>query len=130
MSNLALARTYIKALELMPTGEALAAFFDPAVIAFEYPNRLNAKGTESNLVLILESAERGKAAMAAQTYEILSEMEAGDTVAFEVVWTGKLAVHMGSVPAGESLHARFAVFIDFKSGKIIGQRNYNCFEPW
>jgi len=28
------------------------------------------------------------------------------------------------------MRARFAVFLDFRDGKITRQRNYDCFEPW
>jgi len=130
MSNLETARAYIKSLESMPVGEELAGYFDPAVIAEEFPNRLNAKGVRSDLNAILESAIRGKALMAGQIYNITHELETGDTVAFEVEWSGKLAVHVGSIPAGETMFAHFAVFIQFKDGKIISQRNYDCFDPW
>jgi hypothetical protein len=26
--------------------------------------------------------------------------------------------------------ARFAVFMDFRDGRIVRQRNYDCFDPW
>jgi ketosteroid isomerase-like protein len=41
-----------------------------------------------------------------------------------------LAVEFGAIPVGGSLHARFAVFLGFRDGKIARQRNYDCFEPW
>ncbi len=54
----------------------------------------------------------------------------GDRVAMEVRWTGTLAVAMGSLPAGGTMRAHFGVFLYFRDGKIAGQRNYDCFEPW
>jgi hypothetical protein len=28
------------------------------------------------------------------------------------------------------MRARFAVFLDYRDGMIVQQRNYDCFEPW
>jgi ketosteroid isomerase-like protein len=28
------------------------------------------------------------------------------------------------------MRARFAAFIEFRDGRIVRQRNYDCFEPW
>jgi ketosteroid isomerase-like protein len=51
-------------------------------------------------------------------------------VVLEVEWTGTLSVPLGSLPAGGQMRARFAVFLDFRDGKIAQQRNYDCFQPW
>lgn len=51
-------------------------------------------------------------------------------MALEVLWTGTLAVPFGSIPAGGTMSAHFAVFLDFRDGKIVAQRNYDCFDPW
>jgi ketosteroid isomerase-like protein len=32
--------------------------------------------------------------------------------------------------AGGAMKARFAVSLEFQDGKIVRQRNYDCFEPW
>jgi hypothetical protein len=47
-----------------------------------------------------------------------------------VLWTGKLAIPFGSLPAGSEMRAHSAMFIQFKVGKIVSQRNYDCFDPW
>ena len=41
-----------------------------------------------------------------------------------------LAIPLGTLPAGGEMRARFAVFLQFRDGKIVSQRNYDCFEPW
>jgi ketosteroid isomerase-like protein len=43
---------------------------------------------------------------------------------------GTLAVPFGSFPVGSQMKAFFAVFLEFREGKIIRQRNYDCFEAW
>ena len=68
--------------------------------------------------------------MATQRYEVLNAVACGDQVALEVRWTGTLAVPFGNIPAGGQMRARFAVFLEFRDGKILRQRNYDCFEPW
>jgi ketosteroid isomerase-like protein len=32
--------------------------------------------------------------------------------------------------AGSTVHAWFAMFLQFRDGKIVRQCNYDCFEPW
>ena len=52
----------------------------------------------------------------------------GDNLALEVLWTGKLAVALGSLSAGSEMRAHSAIFFEFKDGRIVGQRNYDGFE--
>jgi len=67
--------------------------------------------------------------MTRQKYEIKNELSSGDTVALELVWTGTLAVPFQSQPAGTQMRAHFAAFLQFKDGKIVAQRNYDCYDP-
>jgi ketosteroid isomerase-like protein len=68
--------------------------------------------------------------MASQIYKIMHEMADGDRVAMEIEWVGTLAVPFGPIPAGGQMKAFFAVFLEFREGKIVRQRNYDCFKPW
>jgi ketosteroid isomerase-like protein len=123
-------RRYFAALEAGATGEALAAFYAPEVVQEEFPNRLNPHGARRDLAAILDAAERGRQVMAAQRYEILSAVAEGDRVAVEFRWAGTLAVAVASLPAGAEMRGRFACFLEFRAGRIVAQRNYDCFEPW
>jgi hypothetical protein len=51
-------------------------------------------------------------------------------VAIEAIWTGTLAIGLGSLKPGDKMRARFAQFFEFRDGLIVRQRNYDCFEPW
>lgn len=124
------ARNYLKAIELGATGERLATFFHPDVKQIEFPNRLVTAGAERDLEMILEGALKGQAVLSSQTYEIHRCYESGDTVILEVTWKGILAVPMGSLQPGETMTARFAVFLDFEGDLIREQRNYDCFEAF
>lgn len=110
--------------------ETVAAFFDPDVVQEEFPNRLMANGARRNLADLLEASARGKKVMSRQSFEVVNSVSEGVRLSLEVLWTGVLAVPFGSIPAGGEMRAHFAVFLDFRDGKIIGQRNYDCFDPW
>lgn len=126
---LQIARKYLAALERGDTDEALSHLASD-VVQQEFPNRLSPNGATRDLAAMREGAARGKQLLSAQTYEVLGSVAAGECVALEVQWTGTLAIALGSVPLGGQLRARFAVFLEFRDGQIVRQRNYDCFEPF
>lgn len=128
--NLELARQYLAAIEGMGDCKELAGFFSPDVVQDEFPNRLVPTGAKRNLTAILDGCERGKMVLSAQHYEVKTAMASEDTVVMEVVWTGTMAVEVGALPVGGEMKAHFALFLEFQDGKIVSQRNYDCFEPW
>ena len=125
-----LTQRYFADLERGLTGEALAAYYDPEVIQEEFPNRLLPNGARRNLAEILAAAERGQSVMSALLFEILHLLTNGDRVAVEFRWTGMLAISLGSLAAGDEMRGRFASFLEFRNGRILSQRSYDCFEPW
>ena len=127
---LTLAKNYLKALKQGKTGKDLAIFFHEDVVEVEMPNRLNPEGTTSDLNTLLERAEQGKKILKSQDYQIRNAFVNENTVVMELDWSGILNVHIGTLNAGQTMKAHFAMFIDFKDGKIIHQRNYDCFEPF
>jgi len=56
--------------------------------------------------------------------------ESGDEVAVELEWKGVLAVPLGNLPAGYEMKADVAMFLTFRDGKIVSQRNYDCYAPF
>ncbi len=46
----------------------------------------------------------------------------------EVTWSGTPAVALGDLAAGPVVRAHIAAFLEFRDGKIIAQRNYDCYE--
>lgn len=127
--NLSLARQYLKALESSASSDELAQFFSPGVVVEIFPSSVFPKGSRSNLDGIRAAAERGKKVMSAQTYEITNALASGAQVALEVLWTGTLRVAFQAIPAGGHMRAHFATFLHFQDGKIISQRNYDCYDP-
>lgn len=127
--NLSRARDYLAALERGATGDDLAGFFTPDVIQEEFPNRLTPNGARRDLAALLDGAARAKNVIARQHFEILNELAENDTVVLEIQWSATLAIQIGSLAPGDEMRARFAVFLEFRDGKIARQRNYDCFEP-
>ena len=127
---LELTRRYFDALQSGATGESLAAFYAPEVVQEEFPNRLAPHGARRDLAAILDAAERGRKVMAAQQYEVLHAVADGSRVAVEFRWSGTLAVPVALLPAGAEMRGRFACFLEFRDGRIVAQRNYDCFDPW
>lgn len=125
--NLQIVREFLTALENGATGDALGHFFAPEVLQQEFPNRLNPKGSINGLGEILDAAERGRQAVADQRFEIRNAVVDGERVAMEVFWSGRLKKELGTLPIGGEISAHFAVFLEFRDGKIIAQNNYDCF---
>jgi ketosteroid isomerase-like protein len=123
-------RQYFAALERGATGEMLAAFYDPQVVQEEFPNRLVPNGARRDLAALLAAAERGQGVLTGHRYEILGIIADGDRVAVEFAWSGTLAVPVGALAVGSVLRGRFASFLEFRGGRIVAQRSYDCFDPW
>jgi predicted ester cyclase len=96
----------------------------------EFPSRLNPSGQKSDLSGILKRSEQGLKVLTKQMYQIESEIVCADRVAIEAQWSGILSVPVGTLPAGAEMRAHLAIFYEMKDGKIVVQRNYDCFEPW
>jgi predicted ester cyclase len=96
----------------------------------QLPNRIYPNGVRSGVSRMAEAFEKGRKLLSSQTYKITNHVVNGERVALEVLWIGKLAVPFGSLPAGSEIRAYSAMFFEFKDGKIVSQRNYDCFEPW
>jgi ketosteroid isomerase-like protein len=105
-------------------------FFADDVVQVEFPNRLLPNGATRDLAALRGAAERGRKVMTAQRFEVLNAIASGDQVAVEALWTGTLAVPLGSIPAGGQMRARFAIFLTYRDGRIVRQHNYDCFDPF
>ena len=125
-----LAVEYIKAVESGATGETLARFLHSDVTHYDLPNRFNPGGKISNRDAMLAAAERGQKVLRQQKYDILSCVEQGNTVVFEIDWIGRLAIPVSGIPAGGELHARIAIFLEFEDDLVVLQRDYVCYDPF
>ncbi|HET7545285.1 MAG TPA: nuclear transport factor 2 family protein [Polyangiaceae bacterium] len=127
MSLLERARAYLSAIEARAD---TARYFCPDVVQREFPNALVRNGAERDLAALLAGAEKGKRVLSGEKYEIVNALEAGDQLAMEVIWTGTLAIPLGTLAAGDTMKAHFGVFLTFRDGRICRQHNYDCFDPF
>lgn len=123
------ARSYLRAIE---SGDerALDALIDPAMVYRELPNRFMPSGSVNDKQTMLARFAKGKAFTTEQRYEIRSAVVQGDAVALEVEWTGTLAIPLGSLAAGATMRVHSAIFLAVRDGRLVSQRNYDCFEPF
>ena len=126
-TNVERAKAFLQAIEAR---EDLTPFLAPDVIQHELPNRFIPSGATRDLTGILAACERGQRAMVGERFEVVRVIAQGDDVALEVVWTGTLAVPIGALPAGGTMRAQFGMFMTFRDGRIVSQRNYDCFDPF
>jgi ketosteroid isomerase-like protein len=130
LANLELVRRYLGAIEDGATGDALAAFFAPEVEQIEFPNRLVPAGARRGLAALLDGAIRGQQVLKEQRFQVDRAYADGNVVILEVVWVGTLAVPVGSLPSGGEMRAHFAVVLELENGRILRQRNYDCFDAF
>ena len=128
LPNLETVRRYLKTIE---DGEftMIRDLFAPDASIVQFPNRIYPQGLSASVLQIAEAFEKGRKLLASQTYKIKNELVNRDSVAVEVLWVGKLAVSFGSMAAGSEMRAHSAMFFAFKDGKIVTQKNYDCFVP-
>jgi ketosteroid isomerase-like protein len=129
LSNLDKARRYLKAIEEGDAAYVVSLFSGDACVE-QLPNRIYSQGSRASISQIPEAFEKGRKIFGRQTYEITNEAATADLVVLEVLWTGQLAIPFGTLAAGSEMRSHSALFIEFRDGKIVAQRNYDCFDPW
>ena len=129
-ANLEIARRYLSRLSDGAGPEELESFFAADVVQEEFPNRLLPHGATRDLQTMKDARARGQALLKAESFELLNAVASSDRVAMEVIWTGTVRDAAGPFAAGQALRARFAMFMEFRDGRIVRQRNYDCFDPW
>jgi ketosteroid isomerase-like protein len=127
---LEIARHYLSRLSDGAEPEELDSFFAPDAVQEEFPNRLLPNGAARNLQAMKEARARGRALLKAERFELVNAVAGDGKVAMEVIWTGTVRDAVGPFAAGQALRARFALFMEFRDGRIVRQRNYDCFDPW
>lgn len=129
-SNVAHMRKYLEAVASGESFEKIFDFYAPGVVIQELPNRIAPNGRVRRAADIRTAYEQGRKIMRTQTYNVQRVVEAGDEVAVKLEWTGILAVPVMSLPAGSEMKAFVAMFLTIRDGKIISQRNYDCYPPF
>jgi ketosteroid isomerase-like protein len=128
-SHLDKIRLYLKSIEI-GNSAVLRELFSPSATCEQLPNRIYPQGSRADVTKMDEAFAKGRKLLSTQSYEIKNHVVEGNSVALEVLWTGKLSIAFGNLPAGHEMRAHSAMFFQFENGKIVSQRNYDCFEAW
>jgi ketosteroid isomerase-like protein len=126
--NVDLARRYIAAIAAFET-DGLARFFGPGFVQVEMPNLMTPKGQSRDGAACIEGSKKGAAILSSQQFDIENVVAADDWVSLETKWVGVLKVGFGDVKPGTEMRAEIAMFLRVKDGRIVYQRNYDCYHP-
>jgi ketosteroid isomerase-like protein len=104
-------------------------FYADGVEQVEHPNAIKPTGDRRGIEQMQVDFEKGKRLLSRQQYEVRSAVVNGERVAVEVLWTGELAVALGSLQPGDVMRVQSAIFFRVRDGKIVSQENYDCVDP-
>ncbi|MCH6161682.1 nuclear transport factor 2 family protein [Streptomyces marispadix] len=127
--NVRTALRYHEAVARLAAPEELKQFLHPDMVHAQLPNALFPAGVDRDLTESLAASTQARTLLTGQHFEVINAVASGDQVALEAKWSGTLAVPLGNMPAGHVMRAHIAAFLEFRDGKIIAQRNYDCYEP-
>jgi ketosteroid isomerase-like protein len=121
---------FLKMVEQRTFATEFDQFYHADVEQIEFPNAITKNTATRTLADLKAASERGSKVMTKEEYEVKNLLSIGDTVILECIWCGTLAIPLGTIPIGGQMTAHFAQIFEFADGKIIRQRNYDCFDPF
>jgi ketosteroid isomerase-like protein len=127
-ANLETAQRYLRRLAAWDLA-GVVSMFSSDIQQTEYPNRSNPDGRWRDRDALIADAEESRRRYASQSYEVVRALAEGETVVLEVIWRGELAAATDHLRAGAEVASHSAIFFEFRHGRIIAQRNYDCFLP-
>jgi ketosteroid isomerase-like protein len=130
--NVQLAREYLRAVESMGPPESVARFCADDMEFYEFPNRIVPHGRVRRRAELNAAYGQAQKLLRSQRYEVRRVVDNGEEVAVELEWTGILALPIAAtnLQAGHEMRAFVAMFLTFRNGKIVSQRNYDCYPPF
>lgn len=123
-------RRYLAAVSELKSADAVAEFYAPDVKFEEFPNRVAPQGRVRRQTDLRMGFEQARQLLSKQRFEVLRLIESGEDVAAELEWTGVLANPVLGLEAGAEMKAYCGMFLTFREGKIVSQRNYDCYPPF
>src|SRR3954462_6075820 len=99
-ANLATALRYIQLVEGFAQPEEFSGVLDPAIRHEEYPNLLMKTGSQRGYEMLVAGPQQGRKLLRENRFEVKNTFASGDWVAIEMVWTGALAIPLGTMPVG------------------------------
>ena len=131
MTNGEIVLAYIEAVQSFDEAGAFA-LLHPEMTFHELPNRIRPKGGVDDLAAMREGFRRAAAGkvMSGQRYVIGEVLDADNRVVVEARWEGDLVVPLGRLQPGDTLVAHLCMVFRMVGGRIIEQRNYDCYEDF
>jgi ketosteroid isomerase-like protein len=123
-SNFDIARSFLNALNSGADVEEIASFYAEDAIQEEFPGRFRPSEAPRDLGAIKRARARSLALLRSEHYDLRGATGGGSQVAMEVHWTGIAGANCAPFVSGQKLEARSAVFLKFRDGLIVRQRNY------
>ncbi len=125
--NVKAALSFVRAVEAMDGGQ-LDDFFAEDVEQIEMPNAFKPEGLHRDLRALKADLAKSKGIVEQQRYDILNIVARGDVVVLEMVWHGTVVSELPPLKAGRKLRAQCMAIFEFKEGKVVKLRNYDCFD--
>ena len=123
--------SYFRDIEKGITANFVEKYYAPDATQTEQPNLLTPHGTVYKVADIKKGTlTGGKGILSSQRIDISKIYQSGHTVIAEALWIGTLALPIGQIPIGGQMKAHITRIFEFENGKIVRQRNYDCFEPF
>src|SRR6478735_4190361 len=114
---LSLAKQHLQDLADGKFGEELiASYFSKDVTQKELPNKLNINGSTSDYNELIERSKKIRHIVMQQTFTVLHEHLAGNTVILEVLWKGIFTIPIGNTQPGGTINAHCALIMEFENG--------------
>lgn len=131
MIGAAIVRRYIEAVQNFDEATAFD-LLHPQMRFHELPNSIRPKGGVDDLLAMragFRRAAEGKV-LRAQRYVLGEVIEADGLVVVEARWEGDLIVPVGRLRPGDTLIAHLCMVFRLVDGRIVEQRNYDCYEDF
>lgn len=127
----ALVQAYIRAVEAFDA-EAAAPLLAEEMQFEELPNRIRPKGGVDGKAAMMAALRRSgeRKLLSGQRYVLGDIIASGERVVVEARWEGDLVVPVGALPAGGTMVAHICMVFEVQQGRIVRQRNYDCYEPF
>ena len=126
-TNITAALSFVRAVEAMD-GSKMEGFFAPDVEQIEMPNAFKPAGQVRDLRALAADIDKSKGIIEQQKYDILNTVAHGDIVVLEMVWHGTVVTDLAPLHSGQKLRAQCVAVFEFRDGKVIRLRNYDCFD--
>ena len=121
------ALSFVRAVEAMD-GSKMEGFFAPDVEQTEMPNAFKPAGEVRDLSALKSDIGKSKGIIEQQKYDILNTIAHGEVVVLEMVWHGTVVTDIPPLKEGQYLRAQCVAVFEFREGKVVKLRNYDCFD--